>query len=103
MRVTYLSGRPFTPFDIGESTTQRRAVYDLTKVNSGRTPSYFRLDLRVDRHFMIAGRAVSLFAGVQNATNRPNVAGYSWDRRGNRSRVEEQLGIFPILGLDWRF
>jgi hypothetical protein len=40
---------------------------------------------------------------VQNVTNRGNVAGYSWDRRNNRVTVLEQLGAFPILGLEWPF
>jgi outer membrane receptor protein involved in Fe transport len=102
-RVAYLGGRPFTPFDIEESTAQRRAVNDLTQVNARRAPDYIRVDLRVDRRFVVAGREVSVFAGAQNVTNRRNVAGYAWDRRQNTSRVNEQLGLFPILGLDWRF
>lgn len=103
LRVTYLGGRPFTPFDDELSRAQRRAVYDVTRVNAERAPDYFRADLRIDRRLRIAGREVSLFAGVQNITNRRNVAGYAWDRRGNVGRVNEQLGVFPILGLDWRF
>lgn len=102
-RVAYLGGRPFTPFDVTTSEVQRRGVFDVTQVNARRAPDYFRLDLRVDRRLTIAGREVSFFAGVQNATNRSNVAGFGWDRRANTSRVNEQLGIFPILGLDWRF
>jgi len=103
MRLAWLGGRPFTPFDEARSVAQRRAVYDLAQVNAGRAPDYVRLDLRVDRHFELAGRGVTVFAGAQNVTNRRNVAGYSWDRRQNRARVSEQLGLFPILGLDWRF
>jgi outer membrane receptor protein involved in Fe transport len=102
-RLAYLSGRPYTPFDIELSTTQRRAVNDLTEVNAGRAPDYFRADLRIDRHFVVAGNQVSVFAGVQNLTNRRNVAGYTWDRRQNTIRVNEQIGLFPILGLDWNF
>jgi len=102
-RLSFLSGRPFTPFDIAQSTAQRRAVNDLTRVNAGRAPDYFRADLRVDRRFVVAGREVSVFAGVQNLTNRRNVAGYTWDRRQNTIRVNDQLGVFPILGLDWNF
>jgi len=102
-RLAFLSGRPFTPFDIAQSTAQRRAVNDVTQVNAGRAPDYFRADLRVDRRFIVAGREVSVFAGIQNLTNRRNVAGYAWDRRQNAMRVNEQLGVFPILGLDWRF
>ena len=102
-RVGYLAGRPYTPFDLDASTSQRRAVNDLARVNAERLPDYFRLDLRVDRRFSVNNRSVSIFAGVQNVTNRRNVAGYSWDRRGNAATTLEQQGIFPILGIDWSF
>lgn len=102
-RLAYLAGRPFTPFDVAASSAQRRGVFDLAQVNAQRAPDYFRLDLRVDRRFTVAGRDVSAFVGVQNVTGRRNVASYAWDRRQNVSRVNEQLGVFPILGLDWRF
>jgi hypothetical protein len=102
-RAAYLRGRPFTPFDMTASTTQRRAVYDLALVNAERVPDYFRLDLRIDRRFRVGGDEVSVFGGVQNVTNRRNLAGYSWDRRQNAVRVNEQLGIFPIVGIDWVF
>ena len=46
---------------------------------------------------------LDLFGGVQNVTNRENVSGYSWDRRNDRLRLDTQLGVFPILGLEWRF
>jgi hypothetical protein len=102
-RIAYLSGRPYTPFSLVLSTAQRRAVYDLARVNDERAPAYFRLDVRVDRRFSFGGDEVVLFGGVQNLTNRRNVAFYSWDRRGNVPTVNEQLGLFPILGLDWKF
>jgi hypothetical protein len=72
-------------------------------VNGERTPDYFRLDLRVDRTFTVGGRTVAVFAGAQNVTNRKNVARYTWDRRNNAPRPNTQLGIFPLVGLDWRF
>jgi hypothetical protein len=102
-RMTYLTGRPFTPFDTTLSVQQRRGIYDLARVNGSRTPDYFRTDLRVDRTFQVNGQPVTVFAGVQNVTNRRNVAGLTWDRRNNQPRVSEQQGIFPVLGLDWRF
>ena len=102
-RLAYLRGRPFTPFDVAASTAQRRAVYDLARVNASRVPDYFRIDLRIDHRFRAGRDEVSLFGGVQNVTNRRNPAGYSWDRRQNTIRVNEQIGIFPILGVDWAF
>jgi outer membrane receptor protein involved in Fe transport len=102
-RMAYLTGRPFTPFNVAESTRQRRPIFDLDRVNAERLPDYFRLDLRVDRTITLWGKPVLLFFGAQNVTNRRNVAGFSWNRRLNRSQVAEQLGIFPNIGLDWRF
>ncbi|HEX6976445.1 MAG TPA: TonB-dependent receptor, partial [Vicinamibacterales bacterium] len=102
-RMAYLAGRPFTPVDAALSSAQRRAVYDLSRVNAARLPDYFRLDVRIDRTFRSGAKAITVFAGVQNVTNRRNVSGYSWDRRNNVLSTSEQLGVFPILGLEWPF
>ena len=101
-RLSWLSGRPYTPFDVAISTAQRRGVYDLTRVNSVRAPDYGRVDLRVDRSFTAGGQPLVVFAGVQNVTNRRNVAGYTWNRRLNVDQVNEHQGLFPILGLEYR-
>jgi hypothetical protein len=102
-RLSFLSGRPFTPYDQAVSAAQRRGVYDLTRVNDDRAPDYARVDLRVDRTFTVGGQPLNLFLGVQNVLNRRNFAGYSWNRRTNSQQFGEQQGIFPILGFDWRF
>lgn len=102
-RVSFLGGRPYTPIDDVLSTAGRRAIYQLDRINAERGPAYFRVDLRVDRRWFIDGKPVSVYAGAQNITNRRNVSGYSWDRRGGSVRTLEQLGVFPIIGLDWQF
>ena len=102
-RLSFLSGRPFTPYDQAVSTVQRRGVYDLTRVNAERAPDYGRVDIRVDRTVTVGGQPLNVFLGVQNVTNRRNFAGYSWNRRTNSQQFGEQQGIFPILGFDWRF
>ena len=102
-RLSFLSGRPFTPYDQAVSTAQRRGVYDLTRVNAERAPDYARVDVRVDRTFSVGGQPINLFVGVQNVTNRRNFASYTWNRRTNAQQFGEQQGIFPIVGFDWRF
>lgn len=102
-KYTFLTGRPYTAVDIGRSTAERRAVYDITQVNALRQPDYQRLDLRVDRRFVVRGQPVTVFAGAQNILNRQNVASIGWDRRANTLRTSYQQGLFPILGLDWSF
>ena len=103
VRASYLSGRPYTPFDTRLSTQQSRAIFDLNRVNAERLPDYFRLDLRADRRFTVKGKPVLFFIGAQNITNRKNTAGFTWNRRLNTQLVNEQLGLFPTIGLDWRF
>ena len=78
-------------------------VTQTTFVNALRAPDYFRLDVRVDRTFSLAGEPFVLFGGVQNVTNRRNFAGYEWNRRTNSTEFTEQQGIFPILGFEYRF
>ena len=102
-RLSFLSGRPYTPFDPAVSTAQRRGVYDLSRVNAGRAPDYSRVDVRVDRTFNVAGQPLNLFVGVQNLANRRNFASYNWNRRTNTEQFGEQQGLFPILGLDYKF
>lgn len=101
-RVSWLGGRPYTPFDDALSASVGRGIFDLARVNAERTPAYFRLDLRVQRTFAWR-RPFVLFAGVQNLTNRRNLSTYTWNRRTNTVRFQEQQGLFPILGFEWKF
>ncbi len=102
-RASFLSGRPYTPFNIAESTAQHRPIYDLSHVNGERASDYFRLDLRVDRTFTVRDKPLIVFFGVQNITNRMNFAQISWNRITNTADVSDQMGLFPLFGLDWRF
>ncbi len=102
-RWVHLTGRPFTPFNEAASVAQRRGIFDLTRVNAERAMAYQRLDLRADYTFRFREQNVLLFIGIQNVLNRQNFARISWDRRNNRSRFDDQLGLFPLIGLDWRF
>lgn len=102
-RSSYLSGRPFTPFDETASTAQRRGIFDLNQVNAVRLPDYMRMDVRVDRVFTYRGNPLRVFVGAQNVIGRKNIAGYTWNRSLNAAQVNEQLGVFPLIGIDWRF
>ena len=77
--------------------------YDLSRVNAVRAPAYFRLDARLDRSATIAGKPVIVFLGIQNLTGRRNVNGFEWNRRANIAEPLEQLGVFPLVGFEWRF
>jgi outer membrane cobalamin receptor len=102
-RASYLAGRPYTPFDLTASLAQARGIYDLAQVNAVRLPDYVRIDFRVDRVFSFHGKPLRLFAGAQNLIDRQNIAGYTWNRRTNQIDVDKQIGVFPLVGMDWRF
>ena len=72
-------------------------------MNGVRADDYVRFDLRVDRTFAGPGESLVVFAGIQNVTNRRNFGGANWNRRLNAAEVEEQQGLFPILGFEWKF
>ncbi|MCX6599908.1 MAG: TonB-dependent receptor [Acidobacteria bacterium] len=102
-RTTITSGRPYTPFNTALSTQQRRGIFDLARVNDLRVPAYIRIDLRVDRTFMVRDKPLLVFLGAQNVINRTNVSGFEWARRANQPVANEQLGLFPVIGLNWFF
>lgn len=102
-RASYLSGRPFTPFNEALSAEQRRGIFELDRVNAERLPAYVRIDIRLDRTFTVRDKPLLVFLGVQNVVNRRNVAAYTWNRRLNEQQVNEQLGLFPLIGMEWRF
>lgn len=102
-RFAYLGGRPITPFNTAASTAQRREIFDLSRINAERLPDYSRLDIRADRTFMVRDKPLLIFFGVQNVLNRKNIALYRWNRATNARETSEQLGLFPLIGLEWRF
>lgn len=102
-RTAYLTGRPYTPFDIERSESQRRGVFDLERVNSMRYDAYFTLDLRLDRTFSIRDREAIVYAGLQNVTGRRNQTTLLWNRVTNRPRFPRGLSQFLLIGLEWNF
>lgn len=102
-RFTYLSGRPYTPFDSTVSQQQGYGIFDLTRVNALRAPAYIRLDLRVDRTWMVHDKPLTLFFDMKNVTNRQNLLIYTWNRITNKQTALNQEGLFPFVGLEWRF
>ena len=102
-RTAYLTGRPYTPFDIELSESQRRGVFDLDRVNTMRYIPFFTLDLRLDRTFLVRDREVVVYAGLQNVTGRRNQTTLLWNRVTNSPRFPTGLSRFLIVGWEWNF
>jgi hypothetical protein len=100
---TWMSGRPYTPFDFAQSDAQRRPVYDTGHLLAGRLPSSTELDVRADWKKQWLGVESTVFVALLNVTNARNVAGYEWNRRTNALQTDREEGIFPMIGGEIRY
>lgn len=105
-RYGYATGRPYTPYDMGDSLAQNRPIYDLTRVNDLRAPFYERLDAQVNKDILVRGTHLELYAGVDNVLNRNNFLTFAWMPisnlgQSNRDPVKElyQMPVFPNFGI----
>lgn len=102
-RYIFLSGRPYTPFNVEISQEQNRPIFDLSRVNALRSASYQRLDFRVDRTFKVWNGTLNAYLGLQNAFNRENSFAYTWNYRLDRPKRLTLAPLFPLCGMEWRF
>jgi hypothetical protein len=120
VRDSYVTGRPYTPFNIPLSEQQDRGVYDLTKINALRGPAYNRLDADMNRDFHLFRGVLNIHGGVENALDRQNFLGYAWESNcgtnvggycglninaidGIPETKVSQMPIFPSAGLRYGF
>ena len=101
VRVSYLTGRPYTPFRLDLSEAQRRGIFDLDRVNALRYEPFATLDLRLDRTFRVGDQAVIVYVGVQNVAGRRNPTNVIWNRQTNQPSVGNGIGRFPLVGMEW--
>lgn len=103
LKFKYAGGRPYTPFDQVSSTQLGRGVWDMSKFNDERYPSYSRLDVRVDKKFYFKKVCLTTYFELQNAYNRENVYGYFWNKAKNEQGTVYQWGFFPVGGFNLEF
>lgn len=96
-RVRTAAGLPTTPF-----TNDGRL--DFTRYNDGdRLPTFFALDLRVDRRWVFRRSQLVTYLDVQNATSRQNVSQIAWDARLRAPKADASIGVLPSIGVNWEF
>lgn len=101
VRFNMAGGTPYTPLDLSESARQNRTVRDKSKFMAERYPDYHTLNVRVDRRFLFDRSNLVIYLSVLNAYNRDNVADYHWNRVKKEPQAQLQLGLIPILGVEW--
>lgn len=112
-RESFITGRPFTPFDIENSLAQDRGIYDLARINGLREPFYNRVDLEVERKFHIRKGLLDVHAGADNIFDRRNALGIVWlpncelvpDCINRQAPFETlpQMGLYPAFNARYQF
>lgn len=101
-RLRFASGNPITPvagtyFDV--DAQDYRPVDG--PILSERLPSFIQLDLRIDRTWRTQHGQIKGFLDVQNATNRVNPEGVSYNFDYSQRSYTRGLPVFPSLGVEW--
>jgi len=102
-RWIYAGGAPYTPLLLDSSMAINRSVYDQSRVNDSRYPSYHSLNLRVDRRFNYTNSNMIIYFSVWNAYNRENIAGYYWNEVDRKQDEILQWSFLPIFGIEFEF
>ncbi|MEE2962491.1 MAG: TonB-dependent receptor [Myxococcota bacterium] len=99
-RIRLLSGNPDTP--IVSSIYNADAdvfVPVFGGNNSARLDAFFQIDLRADYIWTFETWKLNLYLDIQNATNRKNQEGWSYNYDFRERDVVSGLPLLPILGL----
>jgi hypothetical protein len=100
VRFRYVSGNPWTPLEYAVYDSDADVyvpVYGAT--NSARLDPFMQLDVRIDKEWTYDTWKLTLYIDVQNATNRGNQEGWTYDFDYSESSPLTGLPIAPILGL----
>ena len=98
-RVRYGAGNPYTPV--------QNSVYDLNRrefipvyadYDSGRLPSFFSLDIRVDKIYTFSNWSLTAYLDIQNITNYPNLELMSWSYDFEKEEPITGNPLFPAFG-----
>lgn len=99
-RFRLVSGNPLTPvvgavFDA--DADRYRALYGAP--NSQRNPPFHQLDVRVDKTWRFEAWRLNAYLEVQNAYNRANPEGLSYNYDYRQSKRESGLPLLPVFGV----
>lgn len=101
-RIRYATGNPYTPvsgtfFDADEQ--EYRSISGA--LLSQRLPAFFQFDVRIDRQWKRKWGTIGLFLDVQNASNRTNAEGVSYNFDFTETQYTRGLPVFPSLGVEY--
>ena len=103
VKYRYTTGRPYTPYDVQQSTILRRGVYQVDKFNEARYKDYSRMDIRVDKKWNFSHLSIVSYVELQNVFNTSNVYAYFWNTYKNEMGTIYQWAFLPVGGFSIQF
>ena len=98
-RVRLVSGPTITPVEASiYSADLQTWLPSYGEPYSARAPTYFSLDVRVDREFRTKRSVIDLYLEVQNATNQHNVEVPQWSEDYATLESINGLPVLPAIG-----
>ena len=96
----YVTGNPITPV-VGSIYNARTDTYQPVygAINSDRSNAFHRLDLRVEKSWRVRSGSVAAYLDVQNAYNRHNEEGRTYNYNFTEAGVISGLPLIPSLGI----
>ena len=52
---------------------------------------------------MLRGSSITTFLSIWNVYNRENVSQFYWNEVEGQPDTINQWGLFPVIGMEWRF
>ncbi len=105
----YHTGWPTTPASLAfrpDEDGEPTPILIAGSLYADRLPDYHRLDIRLSRRWQFSSSQLRIFLDLQNAYDRDNIAGFDFEVTDDgllERHPEEWAGIFPSLGIDFRW
>lgn len=103
VKYRFTTGRPYTPYDVEQSTILRRGVYQVDRFNEARYKDYSRMDIRVDKKWNFRKLSIVSYVELQNVLNTTNVYTYFWNTYKNEMGTIYQWAFLPVGGFSVQF
>lgn len=100
----YVTGNPITPV-VGSIYNANVDTYKpiYGAINSDRSNAFLRLDLRVEKSWRVRTGGLAAYLDIQNATNRHNEEGRSYNYNFSEAGVISGLPVLPSVGVRGEF
>jgi outer membrane receptor protein involved in Fe transport len=100
-KVRVSSGARTTPF---VTTGELAGTPNFKAYLAGpRLPTFYAIDIRVDRRWSFRATQLTLYLDIQNVTGRENPARYQWNLRERTVETDTSVGRLPSIGLTFDF